>query len=140
MDDAMFDRGGSRRQARGAIVAAIFHGACWALVLLALAVMAPGRLRVYQDFGLPIPGLTWLVVKGSNALGQMVPFIILVLATGVVADAWFALHLRREPGSGRADWLWFALMTVLPLATLAVALFALFVSPFLDVDRGLRAG
>jgi type II secretory pathway component PulF len=111
----------------------------WGLLLMILLFAVPRVEVIFQDFGIPLPRVTSLVIRASHLVRiylvvAVAPlFVVLLGADWLIRDALFP---PSEAGMSRT---WSVLMLAVPLLLIAVVLMALGL-PLLTIDVSPLSG
>ena len=108
----------------------IVHCIAWGLLLALLAFVVPRVEANFNDYGVPLPHVTILVIRASHRVVVFASLAVLVL----VADGLMRNARSRRSGSGLAR-AWSVLMLACPLFMIALALVALALPFFTIMPR-----
>ena len=112
----------------------IAPGIAWGIFLVLLAFIVPRIEAIFEDFGIPLPRHTILVIRASHLVirASSPVFVVLSLLLVLLGANWLMLiaqSKRREAGLSGA---WSVLMLGTPLLLIALTL-ATLVQPLLTI-------
>jgi type II secretory pathway component PulF len=118
------------------VLTLVVHAIAWALLGLALLVLAPRQAALFRSFNMKLPAPTEALLAFADLLVRYAPWAV-GFVVGLLAGDGVVLYLlgRRERGR-RLAWLWAAVVLVVPLV-LAVGVALAVGFPFTRLVGGL---
>jgi type II secretory pathway component PulF len=118
------------------VLTLVVHAVAWALLAVALLVLAPRQEAEFRRFNMALPAVTVAVLRCSEWAVRFAPVFGIALAILLTADGVVLYLLNRGERSRRLAWQWAAAWLLVPLA-LAVAVALAIGIPFTRLVEGL---
>jgi len=100
------------------------HCLAWVSVLIVLRIQVPRFQALFDDFGVPMPGLTTAYLHLFGRIFQSPRTLVALLLTGAIVDAIAYHHFVRSGEHGSRRW-WFWAVLLLPVGILILGVIAI---------------
>jgi hypothetical protein len=136
MDNFALPAGKAARKPRGWMLRVAVHGLAWLIVVSVLEGIVPRFEAIFKDFGIPMPGMTMVVITASHVVTRYAALVVLALVLFAMADGHILLHWTADPRRRGLAAFWSTAASVIPFAAIVYLVVAL-VLPLLILDHKL---